>query len=193
VVPLFREQIRASGPLTVTHSEVTRYFMTIPEAAQLVLQASAMGTGGDVFVLDMGEPVKILDLARRMIRLSGCTVKDEDNPLGDIEIVFTGLRPGEKLFEELLLGDNVSGTGHPMIMRAEEEYPPLDQLKHWLDKLDTHCDHMDCDGIKAVLMDAVIGFDEHEGMHDHLWKKQQAVGSDTSNVKELFPERSADK
>ena len=174
VVPLFREQIQAGGPLTVTHPEVARYFMTIPEAAQLVLQASAMGTGGDVFVLDMGEPVKILDLARRMIRLSGRSVRDEENPQGEVEIDFTGLRPGEKLFEELLLGDRVSGTGHPMIMRAEEEFPPLDVLKQWLAALEEHCDHMDCDGIKTVLMEAVSGFDEHEGMHDHLWKKQQA-------------------
>ena len=191
VVPLFREQIRAGGPLTVTHPEVTRYFMTIPEAAQLVLQASAMGTGGDVFVLDMGEPVKILDLARRMVRLSGYTVRDEDNPRGDIEITFSGLRPGEKLFEELLLGDNVSGTGHPMIMRAEEECPPLGVLEGWLGKLEDHCDQMDCDSIRDVLMEAVIGFDEHNGMHDHLWKKQQAAAP--SNVKTLFPERKADK
>ncbi len=193
VVPLFREQIRGGGPLTVTHPEVTRYFMTISEAAQLVLQASAMGTGGDVFVLDMGEPVRILDLARRMIRLSGYTVKDEDNTTGDLEITFSGLRPGEKLYEELLLGDNVSGTGHPMIMRAEEEFPPLNTLEAWIARLDTHCDHMDCDGIKTVLMESVSGFEEHEGMHDHLWKRQQAAGAETSNVKELFPDRSADK
>ncbi len=192
VVPLFREQIHAGGPLTVTHPEVTRYFMTIPEAAQLVLQASAMGTGGDVFVLDMGEPVKIFDLAQRMVRLSGYSVTDEENPHGEIEITFTGLRPGEKLFEELLLGDNVSGTGHPMIMRAEEEYPPLEALKAWLDQLENHCDHMDCDGIRDVLVEAVSGFEEHEGMHDHLWKKQQSSTA-PSNVKELFPERSADK
>lgn len=193
VVPLFREQIRAGGPLTVTHPEVTRYFMTISEAAQLVLQASAMGTGGDVFVLDMGEPVKILDLARRMIRLSGYTVMDDENPNGDLGITFSGLRPGEKLYEELLLGDNVSGTGHPMIMRAEEEFPPLATLEAWITRIDTHCDQMDCDGIKTVLMEAVSGFEEHEGMHDHLWNRQQAAGAETSNVKELFPDRSADQ
>ena len=198
VVPLFREQIQSGGPLTVTHPEVSRYFMTIPEAAQLVLQASAMGTGGDVFVLDMGEPVKILDLARRMIRLSGYSVRDDDSPNGDIEIQFSGLRPGEKLFEELLLGDHVSGTGHPMIMRAEEEYPTLESLKQWLSALEIHCEHMDCDGIKAVLMEAVSGFEEHDGMHDHLWKKLQTGADDdgtltsravASNVQELFPER----
>ena len=121
VVPLFREQIKRGGPVTVTHQDVVRYFMTIPEAAQLVVQASAMGRGGDVFVLDMGEPVKIVDLAKRMIRLMGREVKGSENPEGDIEITFSGLRPGEKLYEELLVGCNVAGTGHPMIMRAQEE------------------------------------------------------------------------
>ncbi|MCC7462064.1 MAG: polysaccharide biosynthesis protein [Gammaproteobacteria bacterium] len=120
VVPLFREQIRRGGPVTVTHPEVMRYFMTIPEAVNLVLQAGSMGEGGDVFVLDMGEPVRIADLARRMIELSGLAVRDETHPDGDIEISYTGLRPAEKLFEELLIGKNVSGTDHPMIMRAVE-------------------------------------------------------------------------
>jgi FlaA1/EpsC-like NDP-sugar epimerase len=118
VVPLFREQIRRGGPVTVTHKDVIRYFMTIPEAAQLVLQAGSMGQGGDVFVLDMGKPVRIADLARRMISLMGLTVREEDSPEGDIEIVYTGLRPAEKLFEELLIGNNVTGTEHPMIMRT---------------------------------------------------------------------------
>src|SRR5690606_1980052 len=118
VVPLFREQIKRGGPVTVTHRDVIRYFMTIPEASQLVLQAGSMAKGGDVFVLDMGKPVKIEDLARRMIHLMGLTVKDERNPDGDIEIVYTGLRPAEKLYEELLIGTNVTGTEHPMIMRA---------------------------------------------------------------------------
>src|SRR5690606_12567145 len=117
VVPLFREQIKRGGPVTVTHKDIIRYFMTIPEAAQLVLQAGSMAQGGDVFVLDMGEPVRIVDLARRMIKLMGASVRDENNPDGDIEIVFTGLRPAEKLYEELLIGGNVVGTGHPMIMR----------------------------------------------------------------------------
>ncbi len=194
VVPLFREQIRAGGPLTVTHSEVSRYFMTIPEAAQLVLQASAMGLGGDVFVLDMGEPVKIAALAERMIRLSGYNVRDEDSLDGDIEIHFTGLRPGEKLYEELLLGDHVTGTGHPMIMRAEEECPPMSDIVTWLEALDEHCGHMDCDNIKLVLLQAVSGFEEHEGMHDHVWKKQRARAAEApSNVQVLFPDRSADK
>lgn len=194
VVPLFREQIKSGGPLTVTHPEVTRYFMTIPEAAQLVLQASAMGLGGDVFVLDMGEPIRILDLAHRMVRLSGYNVHDEEHPDGEIEVAFTGLRPGEKLYEELMLGDNVTGTGHPMIMRAEDEYPSLLQLQNWLQELDDHCDQMDCDSIKSVLLAAVSGFHEHDEVHDHLWKKQRAANAAAaSNVQELFPEGTSDK
>ena len=121
VVPLFREQIRGGGPVTVTHPEVSRYFMSIREAAQLVLQAGALGTGGDVFVLDMGEPVRIVELAERMVRLSGYDI-ERDNMFGEhIDLEYIGLRPGEKLHEELLLGTSVTGTGHPMIMRAEEE------------------------------------------------------------------------
>ncbi len=192
VVPLFREQIKLGGPLTVTHPEVTRFFMTIPEAAQLVLQASAMGTGGDVFVLDMGEPVRILDLARRMIQLSGYAVQDDDDPEGDIAISFTGLRPGEKLYEELLLGDRVTGTGHPMIMRAEEEFPELTTLQAWLAALSESCEQADCDRIKAIFREAVSGFEEHQDIHDHLWKKQQGDTQAASNVKALFPGRQAD-
>ena len=128
VVPLFRRQLQHGGPLTVTHEEVTRYFMTIPEAAQLVLQAGAMAAGGDVFVLDMGQPVKIMDLARRMVRLSGMTLKDESNPQGDVEITITGLRPGEKLYEELLIGDNPIGTAHERIMKAREVFVPWEEL-----------------------------------------------------------------
>src|SRR5690606_118999 len=120
VVPLFRKQIKNGGPITVTHSDIIRYFMTIPEASQLVIQAGAMGKGGDVFVLVMGEPVRIVDLAKKMIRLSGLTERSLKNPQGDIEILFTGLRPGEKLYEELLIGDNVEGTEHPRIMTANE-------------------------------------------------------------------------
>jgi FlaA1/EpsC-like NDP-sugar epimerase len=168
--------------------------MTIPEAAQLVLQASAMGLGGDVFVLDMGEPMRILELAERMVRLSGCSVRGADNPEGEIEIQFSGLRPGEKLYEELMLGEHVAGTGHPMIMRAEDEYPTLEQLQSWLEELDTHCDEMNCDSIKAVLMAAVSGFHEHQELHDHLWNKQRAAAQpSTSNVQELFPEGTPDQ
>jgi FlaA1/EpsC-like NDP-sugar epimerase len=128
VVPLFRQQIAAGGPITVTHREITRFFMTIPEAAQLVLQAGAMARGGEVFVLEMGEPVQVVRLARRMIELSGLQVKDDRNPDGDIEIAFTGLRPGEKLYEELLIGNNPVATDHPRVMMATEPFIPLDEL-----------------------------------------------------------------
>ena len=129
VVPLFNEQIKAGGPVTVTHPEVIRYFMTIPEAAQLVIQAGSMANGGDVFVLDMGKPVRICDLARRMIHLMGLTVRDEQHPDGDIEIAYTGLRPAEKLYEELLIGNNVTGTQHPMILRAIEHFLPWEKVQ----------------------------------------------------------------
>ncbi len=199
VVPLFREQIKSGGPVTVTHPDVSRYFMSIAEAAQLVLQASAMGTGGDVFVLDMGEPVRIVDLARRMIRLSGYEL-DHDSHVGEhIEIQFTGLRPGEKLHEELLLGTNVEGTGHPMIMRAEEECLSFAQIHRHLVNLLQYCDQMDCANITAVLNSAVCGFGDHEVRYDHVWKKQGKIGQPVepavaapaavaSNVQELFPD-----
>jgi FlaA1/EpsC-like NDP-sugar epimerase len=135
VVPLFRRQIASGGPVTVTHKEVTRYFMTIPEAAQLVIQAGAMAGGGDVFLLDMGEPVRIVDLARRMTELSGLTVKDQEHPDGDIEIVVTGLRPGEKLYEELLIGESPMSTAHPRIFKANEDFVPKDELEVLLDEL----------------------------------------------------------
>ncbi|MCB1848046.1 MAG: polysaccharide biosynthesis protein [Halieaceae bacterium] len=196
VVPLFREQIANGGPVTVTHPEVSRYFMSIAEAAQLVLQASAMGTGGDVFVLDMGEPVRIVDLARRMIRLSGYEM-DHDTHVGEhIDIEFIGLRPGEKLHEELLLGSNVAGTGHPMIMRAEEECLSYTRMHKLLLELRQHCDAMDCVGITSVLNDVVSGFRDHEVRHDHMWKKQGGqqraalkIPAAGSNVKELFPDK----
>lgn len=135
VVPLFRQQIKAGGPVTLTHEDITRYFMTIPEAALLVIQAGAMAKGGEVFVLDMGEPVRIVDLARRMIELSGLRVRDERCQNGDIEIECVGLRPGEKLYEELLIGDNAQPTSHPRIMMAKEWFMPLAQLERELDKL----------------------------------------------------------
>lgn len=192
VVPLFRQQIEAGGPVTVTHPDVSRYFMSIPEAAQLVLQAGAMATGGDVFVLDMGEPVRIVDLAKRMIKLSGYELSHDTHVGEQIEIEFIGLRPGEKLHEELLLGTNVTGTGHPMIMRAEEECLPFSQIQRLLAKLRRHCDTMDCDGISAVLSFAVSGFGDHQVQHDHLWKRQGKLipvdAAAVSNVKELFPD-----
>jgi len=160
VVPLFRRQLAAGGPLTVTHAEVTRYFMTIPEAAQLVLQAGAMAVGGDVFVLDMGEPVKIMDLARRMVQLSGLTVREVANPSGDIEIAVTGLRPGEKLYEELLIGDNPERTVHPRIMKAHEDYLTLADLELHLQTLRQAAENSDVAGIKAVLKNCVHGYGE---------------------------------
>lgn len=158
VVPLFRGQLASGGPLTVTHPEVTRYFMTIPEAAQLVLHAGAMATGGDVFVLDMGEPVKIMDLAHRMVELSGLTVRDEAHPDGDIEIAITGLRPGEKLYEELLIGENPSPTAHPRIMKAHEDYLTWPELEVHLDTLRRASERGDVDAIKAVLRTCVHGY-----------------------------------
>jgi FlaA1/EpsC-like NDP-sugar epimerase len=158
VVPLFRGQLASGGPLTVTHPDVTRYFMTIPEAAQLVLQAGAMATGGDVFVLDMGEPVRIMDLARRMVELSGLTVRDQANPGGDIEIAVTGLRPGEKLYEELLIGDNPSPTVHPRIMKAHEDCLSWPELQVHLDTLRRASAEGDVETIKAVLRTCVHGY-----------------------------------
>jgi FlaA1/EpsC-like NDP-sugar epimerase len=158
VVPFFRQQLAAGGPLTVTHPEVTRYFMTITEAAQLVLQAGAMGQGGDVFVLDMGEPVKILDLAHRMVQLAGLAVRDSANPSGDIEIAITGLRPGEKLYEELLIGDNPQSTLHPRIMKAHEDMLPWDVLQYHLSALRAAAVAEDDFQIRAVLAACVQGF-----------------------------------
>lgn len=170
VVPLFRRQIARGGPVTVTHPEITRYFMTIPEAANLVLQAGGMGQGGDVFVLDMGSPVRIVDLARRMIRLSGFSVRDEDNPNDDIEIEYTGLRPGEKLYEELLIGENVTGTEHPLIMRAEEFELPWAELFTKLEQLDMACHQFDCETVRAVLLEVAEGYQPADGIFDHVWR-----------------------
>jgi FlaA1/EpsC-like NDP-sugar epimerase len=158
VVPLFRQQLEGGGPITVTHKEVTRYFMTIPEAAQLVLQAGAMGQGGDVFVLDMGEPVKIMDLAQRMVQLSGLTVKDAAYPEGDIEIAVVGLRPGEKLYEELLIGDNPEPTEHPRIMKAHEDFLEWPQLSEHLHELKLAAQSDDLVVMKAIFQRLVHGY-----------------------------------
>jgi FlaA1/EpsC-like NDP-sugar epimerase len=173
VVPLFRRQIRQGGPITLTHPEIIRYFMTIPEASQLVIQAGAMGAGGDVFVLDMGQPVKIIDLARRMVKLSGLDVRDNKNPDGDIEIKITGLRPGEKLFEELLIGDEVAGTVHPRIMTAKEVMLPWDALRHLLLKLDKACHEFNHEDIRNILLDAPAAFNPTDGICDLVWKVKQ--------------------
>ena len=160
VVPLFRDQLSHGGPLTVTHPDVTRYFMTIPEAVQLVLQAAAMARGGEVFVLEMGEPVKILDLARRLVELSGLQVRDAANPDGDIELSFIGLRPGEKLYEELLIGNNPSPTDNPRIMKAHEEFMPWPALRAQLDLLEHAASSHNEQAIRAVLKTCVQGFHE---------------------------------
>ena len=158
VVPVFREQIKNGGPVTVTDPKITRYFMTIPEAAQLVIQAGAMGQGGDVFVLDMGEPVKILDMAKRMIHLSGLEIIDENHPDGDIEITYTGLRPGEKLYEELLIGDNVKPTQHSLIMAADEDSLPWQEIETYVESFVQAIEKNDVDMSRTSLMAAVPGF-----------------------------------
>ncbi|BBT05958.1 PII uridylyl-transferase [Aeromonas hydrophila] len=172
VVPLFRKQLRSSGPLTVTHPDIIRYFMTIPEASQLVIQAGAMGTGGDVFVLDMGQPVKIIDLAHRMIKLSGLTLKNEQNPNGDIEIEITGLRPGEKLYEELLIGEQVHGTAHPRIMKATEKMLPWSELRESLIELDLACHDFNQEKIRNLLLTMPTGFSPTDGICDLVWQAQ---------------------
>ena len=169
VVPLFQEQIRRGGPVTVTHPQVVRYFMTIPEAAQLVIQAGSMATGGDVFVLDMGSPVRIDDLARRMVSLMGLTVRDSDHPDGDIEIQYTGLRSAEKLFEELLIGNNVGGTQHPMIMRAMEKSLPWSEMREILDQLSAAIESLDCRRAVALLREAVPEYQPTGSLADHVW------------------------
>lgn len=174
VVPLFRKQIADGGPVTVTHPDITRFFMTIPEASQLVIQAGAMGKGGDVFVLDMGKSVKIVDLAAKMIRLSGFEVKDEDHPHGDIAIEFSGLRPGEKLYEELLIGDDVTGTAHERIMTAHEIFLPWTQLEQILNRLDKACHEFNQEAIREILLSAPTGFAPTDGICDLVWQQKKS-------------------
>ena len=173
VVPLFRRQISQGGPVTVTHPEVTRYFMTVQEAAQLVIQAGSMASGGDVFVLDMHEPIKIIDLARKMIHLMGYEVKDENSYRGDIAIEYTGLRPGEKLFEELLIGESVTGTEHPKIMRAEEDHLPWETMVQMLAELESACQRLDLAAIRGVLIEAVDGFQPSSLSEDLFWQESR--------------------
>jgi FlaA1/EpsC-like NDP-sugar epimerase len=174
VVPKFRQQIRDGGPITLTHPEVTRFFMTIPEAAQLVIQAGAMAKGGDLFVLDMGQPVKIMDLARRMVELSGLTVKDEQHPEGDIEIAVTGLRPGEKLFEELLIGDNPKSTEHPRIMKAHEEFIPWAEFEAKLIALEMALDVNDVSAIRLMMQQLVVGYIPSDDIVDWVYLEQES-------------------
>ncbi len=173
VVPLFRKQIKAGGPITVTHPDIIRYFMTIPEASQLVLQAGAMGKGGDVFVLDMGEPVKITALAKKMISLSGLSEKNTELPNGDIEIEFTGLRPGEKLYEELLIGDNVEGTEHPRIMTANEVFLSWPETHNLLNRLDKACHDFKVEEVITLLQEAPAAFN-HQGNNPD-WVNNQHI------------------
>ncbi len=182
VVPLFEKQIAQGGPVTLTHRDIIRYFMTIPEASQLVIQAGAMGHGGDVFVLDMGDPVKIYDLAKRMIRLSGLSVRDDKNPDGDIAIEVTGLRPGEKLYEELLIGDSVQGTSHPRIMTANEVMLPWQDLSLLLKELDQACHDFDHERIRSLLLQAPAAFKPTDDICDLVWQQKKSLLSQASNV-----------
>jgi FlaA1/EpsC-like NDP-sugar epimerase len=189
VVPLFNEQIKAGGPVTVTHPEVIRYFMTIPEAAQLVIQAGSMADGGDVFVLDMGKPVRIGDLARRMIHLAGLTVRDDQHPEGDIEISYTGLRPAEKLYEELLIGNNVTGTQHPMILRAIEHSLPWDRVQELLNEIVEAMGRYDCQRSLQILSDVVAEYTPAPQSHDLMWARQTTMTTDDRKVTSLKPRR----
>jgi FlaA1/EpsC-like NDP-sugar epimerase len=175
VVPLFQEQIRRGGPVTVTHRDVIRYFMTIPEAAQLVLQAGSMARGGDVFVLDMGRPVRIDDLARRLVNLMGLTVRDANNPEGDIEIEYTGLRTAEKLFEELLIGTNVTGTDHPMILRAMEHRLSWVRMEQILNDLLVALASFDCHRSLALLTESVAEYQNDMNIRDHVWTRKAVL------------------
>ena len=177
VVPRFRQQIRDGGPITLTHPEITRYFMTIPEAAQLVIQAGAMAKGGDVFVLDMGQSVKIIDLARRMVELSGLTVRDEQHSDGDIEIEITGLRPGEKLYEELLIGDNPKPTSHPRIMKADEDSIPWPDLENNLQALLMALGVNDVAIIRHIMTRLVSGYTSNGDIVDWVFIEQEAMAN----------------
>ncbi len=169
VVPLFKKQIQYGGPITVTHPEITRFFMTIPEAAQLVIQAGSLGSRGEVFVLDMGESVKIFELAKRMVHLAGLKIKDDANPDGDIEIVFTGLRPGEKLYEETLIGEQAQATRHPRILRENEEQLSWHELSTVMDDFRTLCIRGDCGRARELLQQLVIEYKPQCEIQDYMW------------------------
>ena len=175
VVPRFRKQIKEGGPITVTHPDIIRYFMTIPEASQLVIQASAMAKGGDVFVLDMGEPVKIVSLAKKMIHLSGLTERTDINPNGDIEIQFTGLRPGEKLFEELLISEDVEGTEHPRIMTASEVHLNWPETHNLLNRLDKACHNFQVDKVISLLQEAPAAYDKQNDCTDWVLNEPNSL------------------
>jgi FlaA1/EpsC-like NDP-sugar epimerase len=190
VVPLFREQIRKGGPVTVTHRDIIRYFMTIPEAAELVIQAGSMAEGGDVFVLDMGKPVRIRDLAYRMVNLMGLTVRDDENPDGDIDIDYVGLRPAEKLYEELLIGSNVTGTRHPRIMRADEDFLSFDALNVHLDELKAALVAQDYDRARGLLELTVEEYSPTNGIDDLVWRSKNGSGeAESSDTVVEFPKQ----
>lgn len=186
VIPLFRKQIKNGGPVTVTHPDVTRFFMTIPEAAQLVIQAGSLGEGGDVFVLEMGDPIKIDDLARSMIHLSGLEVCDDHNPDGDITIEYTGLRPGEKLYEELLIGRNVTGTDHPKIVRADEEKISWDQLLRYRNKLEKVMKDYETKEIKLLLEEIINGYSAAKDIVDPVWKQNRVIDTKNGGVENMY-------
>ena len=175
VIPLFRRQIKEGGPVTVTHPDITRYFMTIPEAAQLVLQAGSMGEGGDVFLLDMGGQVRIADLAGKLIRLMGLEIKDDENPDGDIEIHYTGLRPGEKLYEELLIGNDPLATDHPRIMKGREISLAWQEVEKILEQIDQFSHLFDCQAVRDVLLDAPLGYNPSNNIDDLVWNQNEIV------------------
>jgi FlaA1/EpsC-like NDP-sugar epimerase len=187
VVPLFRQQIAAGGPITLTHPEVTRFFMTIPEASQLVIQAGAMAQGGDVFVLNMGEPVKIIDLARSMVELSGLTVRDEDNPDGDIELVMTGLRPAEKLYEELLLGNNPQPTEHQRIMKAEEEFLHWPELEAEIRLLEEGLKQKDLVRVNQQITRLVSGYQHDDDFSDLTELERKVLEARDDNERRAEP------
>jgi FlaA1/EpsC-like NDP-sugar epimerase len=190
VVPLFQDQIRRGGPVTVTHRDVIRYFMTIPEAAQLVLQAGSMAKGGDVFVLDMGRPVRIDDLARRLVSLMGLTVRDAAHPEGDIEIEYTGLRTAEKLFEELVIGSNVTGTDHPMVMRAMEHHLPWPRMQEILNELLAALASFDCQRALALLTESVAEYQSSPDIRDYVWNRKTVLPHATAtNVADFAAKR----
>ena len=191
VVPLFRDQIQQGGPVTVTHPDIIRYFMTIPEAAQLVIQAGSMAQGGDVFVLDMGKPVLIRDLAYRMIHLMGLTVRDDNEPDGDIEIHYTGLRPAEKLYEELLIGNDVVGTRHERIMRAAEAFIAWDELEPRIRSLWDACQLGDCETARGLLLDTVTEYQPSNDIDDLVWRRRKAmaVGNKGASITDIAARR----
>ncbi|WP_398501825.1 polysaccharide biosynthesis protein [Variovorax sp.] len=192
VVPLFRKQIEAGGPITLTHADITRYFMTIPEAAQLVIQAGAMAQGGDVFVLDMGEPVRIVDLARRLVELSGRTIRDADSPDGDIELHVTGLRPGEKLYEELLIGDQAMPTMHPRVMKAHEACPPWEELWQQFDVLNAALHHSDVLALKRTLQQLLPGYKPHAEVVDWVHMERHRAHDATLPLSAVLVEHVSD-